>query len=413
MPVYNGHGVGRKILDKNGDPIKSQNPLYVAPYDGARGAFGAFIAEIPRLTIFASFAYNLNTEQVVATSLNGGSVSHADAMAIASTGTSSDGSAEVRTIRSAPYYPGQGVTANFSAIFTAGVTGSYQLIGLIDDANGFAFGYNGSQFGVLHRRDGVDTWIPQESWNGDDRFDGLGPSKVTLDPTKGNVYGVRVQYLGFGVIEFLVENPQLGRYEVVHRFLYPNSANATRPHISNPSLPISMEAANNGNTSDVQVKTGSVGASVEGPLPQFNIRGSYAHRITGLAGTLLPVISIRCTTSFQSAANRVSALIESVAFSAGGRRDAQIYLVKNAALTGSSFADFDTDTSVIEVDTSATAISGGRNVKSWTTDSGDTVVDHINDVRIHPGETLTIAAVNTSGRGNVTPQAALNWVEEQ
>lgn len=48
------------------------------------------------------------------------------------------------------------------------------------------FGHNGPPFGVLKRQNRTDNWIPLYS------FDGTGPSGVTLDPTKGNIFVIRV-----------------------------------------------------------------------------------------------------------------------------------------------------------------------------------------------------------------------------
>jgi hypothetical protein len=43
----------------------------------------------------------------------------------------------------------------------------------------------------------ITTWIASSAWN-IDKMDGTGPSGMTLDPTKFNVYEIRFQYLGVG-----------------------------------------------------------------------------------------------------------------------------------------------------------------------------------------------------------------------
>jgi hypothetical protein len=50
----------------------------------------------------------------------------------------------------------------------------------------------------------TEDFIPQTSWNGD-RLDGTGSSGMVIDPTKGNVAEIGIQYLGFGTITFQVE----------------------------------------------------------------------------------------------------------------------------------------------------------------------------------------------------------------
>ena len=55
----------------------------------------------------------------------------------------------------------------------------------------------------------TNTFITSGSFNVD-RLDGSGPSGMTLDPQKGNVYQIAYQYLGYGNAFFGVEDPETG-----------------------------------------------------------------------------------------------------------------------------------------------------------------------------------------------------------
>ena len=61
-----------------------------------------------------------------------------------------------------------------------------------------------------------DEFVSQDQWN-IDTMDGLGtsmnPSGVKLDVTKGNVFQIQTQYLGFGGILYSVENPRTGFFQ--------------------------------------------------------------------------------------------------------------------------------------------------------------------------------------------------------
>lgn len=108
--------------------------------------------------------------------------------------------------------------------------------------------------------DGVaatDTWIPQASWNGD-KLDGTGASGVTLDPQKGNVFQIDIQYLGYGGIVFKVETSVNGNnptFVTAHTINFPNTS--TIVNISQPSFPFTLAAYSSGSTTDVSVSTAS------------------------------------------------------------------------------------------------------------------------------------------------------------
>ena len=403
-----------QLIDSAGNSLGTNNsPLYTRGGAGQSGAFGAIRTVEERLRVHAQFVYSNNAEQVKSTTANGGTTSNSTSMAIIGSGTNSAGSAILETIAAASYEPSQGVVTRFSSLFSAGVASNVRIIGFMDANDGFGFGYNGIEFGIIHRQAGVDTWIPQSSWNGTDTLDGSGDSSVELDPSKGNVFIIDLQYLGFGAITFSIENPATGFPILVHTLEYPNSA--IRPHIDQATLPVYAQSINSGSTTNCTISCGSWGIATEGPSPAREVRGAVANRITGLAGTRLPVVSLKNSTSFKSKTNRIRLLITSVAFSQGGGKDAQFYLVKNPVLTNDSFADFHADTSVAKIDIAANAIdTAGRDIQAFPSDGGETTVVDLTaqGIRLNPGDIMTVEAVNVGAGGSVNPQAAINWVEE-
>ncbi|GAF94537.1 unnamed protein product, partial [marine sediment metagenome] len=82
-----------------------------------------------------------------------------------------------------------------------------------------------------------DTEFLQQSlWNG-----GL---TWTVDPTKGNVYKIEYQYLGYGNIYYSVENPETGRFELAHMIKYPNTN--TQPSLGSPAMRAGWSAVDQG-----------------------------------------------------------------------------------------------------------------------------------------------------------------------
>ena len=74
------------------------------------------------------------------------------------TGVASDGVAAILSLRLLTYRPGQGALARYTALFTTGVALSRQLAGLITAENSFAFGYVGTEFGIIHTHDGESEY---------------------------------------------------------------------------------------------------------------------------------------------------------------------------------------------------------------------------------------------------------------
>lgn len=381
---------------------------------GFRSAFGPLVVAQESSLVHVMFPYNLNTEIVTATTANGGSASQANSLAVLATGAAANGSALLETRDPAQYFPGQGLIARFTAVFTVGVAGAQQEIGLGSSVDGFFFGYSGASFGIIYRRASADTFIAQSAWNGADRLDGQGLSGATLDPARGNVYGVQIQYLGFGSIRFFVENPVSGFPLLVHTLAYPNAN--TVPSLTNPSLPLHARAFKTSGTSNVVLSSGSMGVSIEGAIPRNGtVRGSLRNRKAGIGSTLTNVLTIRNNALFVAKTNRTRVRLLFLHVSVGGNRDAQIALVKNATLGGSpSFSDFDSNTSVVARDIAGTTVTGGREILSLVVDSDTSVPIDLSpyELRLNPGETLTCAAVNVSATGTIDPQVAVAWAEE-
>jgi hypothetical protein len=93
---------------------------------------------------------------------------------------------------------------------------------------------------------------PQSSWNIDTcRDEGSlelnyikNPSGFHLDPTKGNVYRIFFQYLGFGTITFCIEQNETDRIIPVHRIKYQNLN--SNPSLKNPSMKLGIGISTNG-----------------------------------------------------------------------------------------------------------------------------------------------------------------------
>jgi hypothetical protein len=256
----------------------------------------------------------------------------------------------------------------------------------------------------------TNNFTAQSSWNVD-TFDGNGPSGVTLDPAKGNVYEIKYQWLGFGLITFSIEDPADGDYHVAHRIAYSNAN--TEPSLQNPTLPLHIMSKNTSNTSNLTVKTSSMAGFVEGKNAALSILNAKSNNITGLATTELPVLSVKNRIVHQSSLNRVAVKPEFVSLATEGNKPTIFRIRLNPVLTGTpAFADVDAATSVVATDAAASGVSGGREL--LTTVLGKTDSELINfhelDKQLEPGDVLCITAEATSGSAQEAT-VSLTWNE--
>ncbi len=488
-------------------------------------SFGEQLTGALTQQLLLNFAYNNNSDLLLLRANQSGSTSNANAMATVATGAAANSSGEIQSREVVRYVPGCGNRLRYTALFSTGVANSTQIAGLIDEANGFGFGYNGTEFGIIHRKNGspeirtltisqgandgtgdddititldgdattvtltdfsgtasitaneiaaadfssvgrgwsaasygatvvftswdgaahtgayslvdtdstgaagtfaqtvagvapTDDWIAQASWNGPEIFDGNGPTGETLDPTKGNIFQILVQWLGFGAVKFFIESQADGLLHLVHTLKVANTL--TAPTLSIPHLPFSMIAENASNTSNLTISSASVGGFTDGKFeltgPRNAIKTSTAF---GASTTEAPILMIQNKSVFASKKNRIKIKILDVSVAAlvsSGNSSVAITIVTNPTLVGASFSDVGASTSVV-----ATAVNTGNTV---TTSGGRAVAElevvsnsnasfvsaDVNDLVLSAGDVLSIQAEPSAN--NTTVYVSTRWVEE-
>ena len=280
-------------------------------------------------------------------------------------------------------------------------TGTFSLA-----ANGEAVGsFAETENGVA----AAETFTAQSSWN-QDVMDGSGLSGMTLDPTKGNVYEIQYQWLGFGQIIFSIEDDSTGEIIPVHIVVYTNAN--TEPSIANPSLHLCGSVSNTSNTSDITMDIGSMAGFIEGKESFIgSTRGVSAH-LGSVASTELPIITLRSNEVYQGKLNKVTARLNLVSASLEHSKPGTVRFLLNATLIAAAFTDLDANTSVMQKDTTATAVSGGVELLAIDLGKVDSELIDIEtlDLELLPGETVTATAIVDSGTG-AEFDAAFNFVE--
>lgn len=247
--------------------------------------------------------------------------------------------------------------------------------------------------------------IPKSTWNRD--------VVEWLDPTKGNVYSIAIQYLGFGNISFFVEDQTDGLPVLVHQIEYTNKN--VLPSVGNPTFRIGWLARNLGNTSNLVVS----GASAAGFIEGKNIVDTLPRAVESVTSAIdtiqTNVITIRNRFHFGDKINRADIIPLLISLGTEGNKGAFFRLTANAEFSGDiNFTYVDEQNSVAEVSTDQVAITPntGRFVASFlVTQQGKVITSNDFKTRIFPDDQLTLSAAVTATPAAIMTAAAV-WQED-
>jgi hypothetical protein len=385
-----------------------------------KGAFGDLMVAQETPIFQGSFEYTVgNTKLNTNTVTNSGTITQATAMAVIGTGTTTDSKAYFQTKRHAKYKTGFGGKAKFTALFTSPVAGTSQLIGLADELgstsdfkNGFMIGYIGTVFGYHRFQNDAVTTTALADW--DDPLDGTGPSGVTIDKTKLNVFYIQFKYLGAGAQYVYME---VGNGEIAKVATIPYSNSNITPSIYMPNLKLFMYTNNKATTSNIILKSASYGYFVEGKTefgeihqPQF----SKSVTKTGVT-TQTNLITFKNKSTYNSITNYIDCFLERVMCSieaSSPNNLALLRVIRNTTLGGvPSYTDISATDSVVSYDTAGTTITGGDVLLTIPlAGKNDKATENIYPFRIimAPNDTITISGESVN---SATIIAELLWKE--
>lgn len=498
-------------------------------------SFGELHAVQLQPLVELDFIYGVNSNQINTISRSTGSQviasttnrSHLEITA----GASDNSLAQLSSIDTANYRPGQGIDIRFTSVFDTPVSDTTQLVGVGSEDDGYFFGYNiDKQFGVLRRfggkrrieklnlsgqatsttdvnitldsvevtvgitaskeladsayeisnggtgsidfadigegwetkangndvyfialtsgvRDGVytydvngsgltgtlttdlggnttsDYWFPSSEWNVD-KADGTS-ILPTIDYTMGNVYRITYQWLGYGMINYFIENPVNGMFQPVHKIRFANTG--TNTSIANPKQPLFIQSKKytNAPTDIVKIKVPSMCALLAGNFPKnYPIRNSRTRFISSFnlnSNIENSVISFRNKLVFNNIQSTAKIILESISIANIASKPLLIKLYKNLIVDGSiTWTEHDTvnNESLIQYNESQTTLVSNTGVQLYaitiynTSALNDDLLKY--NISIYPGETLIMSVMNL-GSGNISNSefaGTLNWIED-
>jgi len=466
-----------------------------------RSAFGDVLTESmdPITQISAQYGIPSECETFTAT---GGTVGTETNMFKCTTGTNDGGYGVIRTERPTIYREGQGLMARFTALFdeSNAVANSLQSAGLFNVQDTVAFGYRGSDFGIIfdnygsqetrtltitgsgngdleltlnsvlytipittgtveHNAYEIEAWlnanqsiwdaeqvddtviirnknsavaagtysiggssgltgniaqtsvgaaktestILEEDWNGED---------CTFDKSKGNVFMIKMSYLGFGPISFFILDADSGRFKRVHTIQYQNAN--TQPSVSNRALKVGWVAASLGSTTDITVKGASAATFIEGKSKLTKLAHSESNENAAVGNSFEAVITLKALESFGGKAMMGRVVLQRLIVSSDSSKEVVVKLSKNATLGETDYTYHDSSDSVVIYDTGNHADTGNAHslYQTQVGGGGDREVN-LKDLNIDffANQTITVYAKVVSGAdANVT--ASLVWTED-
>jgi hypothetical protein len=265
-----------------------------------------------------------------------------------------------QTFQRMNYQPGKGIACYFTGVLGAKHTGIKKRIGYFDGYNGVFFELNATDFRVVTRTytsgSVVDGYVTQANFNLD-KLDGTGPSGITLDTTKTQIFFLDFQWLGVGRVRLGINVN--GQAIHCHQFL--NANNLTLPYMSNPNLPVRYEISNDGTgpvdslyhiCSSVISEGGNQGTGIS-----FTADTGATGLTTGAATSIFPILALRLKSAYQMATIDPTQFNILCSTNVGFRTC--LLLNPTVAGTAMSFSDITNSALQLATPSNATTVSAG------------------------------------------------------
>ena len=366
--------------------------------------------------------YGISALRDAVTTTGAGTVTNTGTEYSVNTTASGADSAILESVMRGRYEPGFAGEAGIGVRIPTLPTGN-QIArwGMFDAQNGALFGATSSNIFVAVRRGGVDTVINQSAWNVD-KLDGTGPSGVTLNLSKGNIFQIVFTWYGYGVIEFrvVVPDPTTLAQEVITVNRYSPTAQTS---IIDPNEPLRAEINNGGTATSFNLFVGGRQYSIIGKYdPTFRVT-SERRTLTNVTTTLTPVISFARKTVFPTGSARVNSVqvnLEEINLMATA--DLAYQVLVGGTVDG-TFVNYPTATTIIPnsetallVNTTSTTITGGEVVFQGVTSGGGGMskvlaTAELLDFTLPDNAIVTLAVVRIAGSGTNTVNAVFRVTE--
>jgi hypothetical protein len=254
-----------------------------------------------------------------------------------------------------------------------------------------------------------DSWIYQSNWNKTTLTTSSDP--FILDPTKGNVYQIQFQYLGYGAIKFFLENPNTGNFVLVHEIRYANAY--TRPSLDIPAFKVGIIAASALSTTNLKVQSASMAAFRENqddvPMKIHGTSGSKS----SIGSTFTNVLALKKITIANNLLVVSDVSLKRLSVAVEGTKPAQVEVRLNPTFsTARTWAAVDEDTTITATSTGGTVSGGELLIAFGLGKSSDRTIDLQDlDIVLSNDDVISISVSTASGTTDAV--AGIVWSDDQ
>jgi len=282
-------------------------------------------------------------------------------------------------------------------------------------AGAFTYGGTGTatlavlQTGVPH----TTNWTYQTDFN-IDKLDGTGPSKVTIDPSKLNIFQIQFRWLGAGEIDYSIEDPLTGNIIHFHHEQYSNRNSDV--HLDNPSFRIGYIAANlgAGTITDAHTYGASMMAAQEGiEADNAFTTATGTSKLSLSSGSTHHLIGLKNSTIYQNKINLRKVKMKRLDVAVQSNDPVQIYLILNgtSSVTHSYVKVADYSCVVEDTNTGTYTLANEHVMAQFVLPAGGNIdidLDKL-EVTVPPGSHLDVCV--SSGQTIQSIATALTWIE--
>lgn len=176
----------------------------------------------------------------------------------------------------------------------------------------------------------TDVWTYVDQWDNQD---------IQFDPTKLNVFGLDMRWLGAGIVRLFMEDPATGNMVLLHTQMW--SSTYAVPHLNKPSLRLVYRSGTTNPaitpSQNVTVSGSSVFSGIQGLVTQTTSSQSYyaLDATTRAKDIVHHMLSIQNPLTRGSDINKSTLIMQDLSVSAQANDPSVVYVVKNCIGTNS------------------------------------------------------------------------------
>ena len=411
------------LADQYGNLVGPANPSGVAV-----DAFGRARTSTPFTLFDSSHRYEDNGEWVTSNTASSTYGHNANSGLIELTVDTTANTEIIRETKKVfSYQPGKSLNNLNTFVFNPAKANLRQRVGYFGAQNGIYLELDGSTLSFVERSfvtgSLTETRVAQSSWNVD-KLNGTGPSLLTLDISKAQIFWMDIEWLGLGTVRCgFVINGQL-----IHCHSFHHANIITSTYITTASLPLRYEIKNTdataSNSTLKQICSTVIsegGYELRGTQQSIGIDITAGKTLT-TAGTFYPVVALR----LKSSPDRLDAIAVLTAMSLLGTGNGINYkwrVVQDCTVSGGTWTSAG-DNSSVEYSLNSTAVdqTGARTLASGFLNSSNQGSPTLNVLKEalfafqleRNGLTstpYTLALIVTSDTDTKTVFASMDWEE--